>query len=134
MDYKFLYESFHKHFFFLYMNGWLSKIGSVHTYVIPRTVYFDWICTFPKSNQVWKPLVIPIPWLYFHGIFMFFVILQCREVQSMYLFIVGLVRYTASTSWRWNLTSKKSSTETEYRVWKLLSCSFTYQSQKNLIL
>ena len=32
----------------------------------------------------------------------------------------------------WNLTSKKSSTEMEYGVWKLLPCSFTYQSQKNL--
>ena len=28
---------------------------------------------------------------------------------------------------------KQSSTETEYEVWKLLSCSFTYQSQKNPI-
>ena len=26
---------------------------------------------------------------------------------------------------------KKIPTETEYGVWKLLSCSFTYQSQKN---
>ena len=26
---------------------------------------------------------------------------------------------------------KKSSTESEYGVWKLLSCSFTYQSQNN---
>ena len=31
---------------------------------------------------------------------------------------------------RWNLASKKSSTETEYGVRKLLSCSFTYQSKK----
>ena len=30
--------------FFKYMNGRLSKIRLVHTYVIPRTVYFDWIC------------------------------------------------------------------------------------------
>ena len=30
----------------------------------------------------------------------------------------------------WNLTSKKFPTETEYEVWKLLSCSFTYQSKK----
>ena len=30
----------------------------------------------------------------------------------------------------WNPTSKKSSTETEYGVWELLSCSFTKQSQK----
>ena len=32
---------------------------------------------------------------------------------------------------RWNLTSKKTTTETEYEVWKLLSCSFTYHSKKN---
>ena len=31
----------------------------------------------------------------------------------------------------WNLTSKKFPTETEYGIWKLLSCSFTNQSQKN---
>ena len=35
--------------------------------------------------------------------------------------------------YHWNLTSKKSSTETKYGVWKLLSCSFTYQSKKNPI-
>ena len=29
-----------------YMNGRLSKICSVHTYVMPRTVYFGWICRF----------------------------------------------------------------------------------------
>ena len=29
----------------LYMNGRLSKTHSVHTYVIPRTVYFDCFCT-----------------------------------------------------------------------------------------
>ena len=28
----------------LYMNGRLSKIRSVHTYVMSRAVYFDWIC------------------------------------------------------------------------------------------
>ena len=33
---------------------------------------------------------------------------------------------------RWNLTSKKFPTETEYGVWKLILCSFTYQSQTNL--
>ena len=26
------------------MSSWLSKIRSVHTYVMPRTVYFGWIC------------------------------------------------------------------------------------------
>ena len=31
---------------------------------------------------------------------------------------------------RWNLTSKKFSTETEYGVWKLFLCSFAYQSKK----
>ena len=33
----------------------------------------------------------------------------------------------------WNLTSKKFPTETECGVWKLILCSFTYQSQKNPI-
>ena len=32
-----------KEFFQTY--GWLSKIRSVHTYVILRTVYFGWICS-----------------------------------------------------------------------------------------
>ena len=31
-----------------YMNVRLSKIQSVHTYVIPRTVYFGWICILHK--------------------------------------------------------------------------------------
>ena len=30
---------------FLCMNGHLLKIRSVHTYFMPRTVYFGWICT-----------------------------------------------------------------------------------------
>ena len=34
---------------------------------------------------------------------------------------------------RWNLTSKKFSTPMKYGVWKLILCSFTYQSQKNPI-
>ena len=33
---------------------------------------------------------------------------------------------------RWNLTSKKFHTETEYGVWKLLSCRFIYQSEKRI--
>ena len=39
--------NFYKIFFkniLLYMNGRLSKIRSVHTYAISRTVYFGWIC------------------------------------------------------------------------------------------
>ena len=33
------------------MKGWLSKIRSVHTYVISRTVYFGWICKSLKSRS-----------------------------------------------------------------------------------
>ena len=33
------------------MNGRLSKNRSVHTYVIPQTVYFDWICTPFDTRQ-----------------------------------------------------------------------------------
>ena len=40
---------------------------------------------------------------------------------------------TTHSMMRWNLTSKKLSTPTEYGVWKLILCSFTYQSQKNPI-
>ena len=29
----------------LYMSSRLSKIRSVHTHVMPRTIYFGWICT-----------------------------------------------------------------------------------------
>ena len=31
---------------YMYINGQLSKIRSVHTYVILRTVYFVWICIY----------------------------------------------------------------------------------------
>ena len=37
------YKSFSKNIL-LYMSRRLSKISSVHTYVMPRTVYFGWIC------------------------------------------------------------------------------------------
>ena len=43
VNYKLLYEFFKISLFCL--NGRLSKVRSVHTYVITRTVYFDWICT-----------------------------------------------------------------------------------------
>ena len=39
------YKKFSKNIL-LYINSRLSNIRSVHTYVIPRTVYFGWICTF----------------------------------------------------------------------------------------
>ena len=35
----------------LYMNGRLSKIRSVHTYLMTRTVYFDWIYTWTVGCQ-----------------------------------------------------------------------------------
>ena len=39
----------------------LSNIPSVHTYVIPRTVYFGWICTLTTLRQCfgryWKQLI-----------------------------------------------------------------------------
>ena len=47
-------RNFYKSFFknvLLYMNGQLSKIPSVHMYVLPRTVYFDWICIFLSPAQ-----------------------------------------------------------------------------------
>ena len=37
------YKSFYKSIL-LYMSSWLSKIRSVHTYDMLRTVYFGWIC------------------------------------------------------------------------------------------
>ena len=42
-----------------------------------------------------------------------------------------LLSGTLHSMMRWNLTSKKIPTETEYGVWKLIVCSFTYQSKKN---
>ena len=39
--------NFNKSFFkniWLYMNSRLSKIRSVYSYIMPRTVYFGWIC------------------------------------------------------------------------------------------
>jgi len=41
---KNFYKSFSKNML-LHMSSRLSKIRSVHTYVIPRTVYFGWICS-----------------------------------------------------------------------------------------
>ena len=41
-----------------------------------------------------------------------------------------LLVYVIHRLMRWNLTSKKKTIETEYEVWKLLSCSFTYHSKK----
>ena len=39
------YKNFSKNIL-LYMNSRLSKIRSVHTYVMTRTVYFGWICIY----------------------------------------------------------------------------------------
>ena len=41
-----LYKSFSKNILLYMMSSRLSKIRSVHTYVMPWTVYFGWICTF----------------------------------------------------------------------------------------
>ena len=46
VDYKLL-KIISKNILF-YMSFRLSKIRSVHTYVIPRTVYFGWICNLGK--------------------------------------------------------------------------------------
>ena len=45
------YKSFSKKIF-LYMSSRLSKIRSVQTYVMLRTVYFGWICTSLKVKSV----------------------------------------------------------------------------------
>ena len=47
---------FFKHFL-LYMNDGLSKIRSLHTYVMTRTVYFD--CTCNTVNDGFIPLIQP---------------------------------------------------------------------------
>ena len=50
-------KTFFKRFFkniLLYMNGRLSKIRSVHTYAMPRTVCFGWICTSIKLKHIFK--------------------------------------------------------------------------------
>ena len=47
-----------------------------------------------------------------------------------YIFVPSVI-YLLHSMMSCNLTSKKFPTETEYGVWKLLSCSFTNQSQKN---
>ena len=52
------YKSFFKNIL-LFMRSQLSKTRSVHTYAMPRTVYFGWICTrdlyLPENfrDQVW---------------------------------------------------------------------------------
>ena len=50
------YWSFSKNILF-YMSSRLSKIRSVHTYVMPRTVYFGWICSWRQSSRAqWSKL------------------------------------------------------------------------------
>ena len=39
----------------LYMNVRLSKIPSVRTYVMPQTVYLDWICSFFAGIDFFSP-------------------------------------------------------------------------------
>ena len=46
---KYFYKSVFK-IILLCMNSWLSKNRSVHSYVMPRTIYLDWICTFDIYN------------------------------------------------------------------------------------
>ena len=52
------YKSFSKKIL-LYMSSRLSKIRSEHTYVMPRTVYFGWICMTTMKLISWplKPCV-----------------------------------------------------------------------------
>ena len=46
------YRSFSKTILWC-MSSRLSKICSVHTYVMPRTVYFGWICTSRTKVMKW---------------------------------------------------------------------------------
>ena len=62
--------------------------------------------------------------------------LLTRKTHSMMRWNLTSKKFPTETEYghimmSWNLNSKKSSTPTEYGVWKLLSCIFTYQSQKN---
>ena len=55
--------TFYKCFFkniLLYMSSRLSKIRSVHKYVMARTVYFGWICTCSRSKRPWNSSEITI--------------------------------------------------------------------------
>ena len=51
VDYK-LFKEISKNIL-LYMSSRLSKIHSVHTYAMPWTVYFGWIC---RSGTIWLTL------------------------------------------------------------------------------
>ena len=59
----------------------------------------------------------------------------CKPLVWMRIAAVGTLytqsEYVIHSMMSWNLTSKKSSTPMEYGVWMLVSCIFTYQSQKN---
>ena len=47
--------NFYKNFFkdiLFYMSSRLSKIRSVHTYVMPRTAYFAWICRLWQNDEL----------------------------------------------------------------------------------
>ena len=53
------YTSFFKNILW-YMSSWLSKIHSVHIYVMPRRVYFGWFCKilfnwYEDSMNILKP-------------------------------------------------------------------------------
>ena len=61
------FKSFSKNIL-LYMSSRLSKIRSIHTYVMPRTVYFGWICRATDIKiylvflqNLWTFLSIRIP-------------------------------------------------------------------------
>ena len=88
------YKSFSKNIL-LYMSRRLSKISSVHTYVMLRTVYFGWFCTITKlmpkwhgvsfqlsNNIIWRSIsTLKLSWI--------------SEVMS-----ICVVRLTFDTFWR----------------------------------
>ena len=83
------------------MNGRLSKIRSVHTYAMTRTVYFDWICTASsvKDDFSWKTT--------FFNFWTFYALdkkagLEKEFSKIFYFFLQHIVDHFFRTSWTLN--------------------------------
>ena len=91
-----------------YINGRLSNIRSIHTYVLPRTVYFDWICT-PESmfglqnkNWFWKSPykdVVVVFWTVWVQIGQLYVIFALKAAKYRFLWVrsrSGTIKWSRS--------------------------------------
>ena len=105
------------------MSSRLSKIRSVHTYVMPRTVYFGWICMWLVNHYL-------VLWKVFRDITEGLFLLLFKNTFWTYYF-----RWIASTLWlsiHFQFPMRKKADLIKFTPYLEIRCLFDFPMKKNL--